>query len=379
MTNYHDMLSFTQSEKRYYVKIASTEELSAKAQIAMAANVLRERLPLDWQVNVAIAPRLANARPDGIITVRSPDGSAADIVVEYKRRLDPANVDAALSQLARWPRAQPMVMAPFLSQGARRVLRERGACWVDAAGNFRVVLDKPALFIELEGAAKNPFGRGGAPLKSLRGPGAAAAARAVCDYRPPYSLGQLGRQTGVASAGLFRVVDLLLRESLVEKASQRGPIVAVDWAGILTRWCEDYSLLGSNRVVSALEPRGTDVLLGKLRASDRDYALTASAVAARVAPVAPSRLIVIFTETPESMASDLSVTPTESGANVLLVEPFSPVIMQRMETRDGLRCAALSQVAADLLTSPGRGPAEGEALIGWMKENEDAWRRTPST
>lgn len=67
------------------------------------------------------------------------------------------------------------------------------------------------------------------------------------------------------------------------------------------------------------------------------------------------------------------------GANVLLAEPFSPALMQRTETRDGLRCAALSQVAADLLTSPGRGPAEGEALIAWMRENEDAWRQTLST
>lgn len=79
------------------------------------------------------------------------------------------------------------------------------------------------------------------------------------------------------------------------------------------------------------------------------------------------------------MASDLGLAPTDSGANVFLVEPFSPVLMQRTETRDGLRCAALSQVAADLLTSPGRGPSEGEDLIAWMRENEDAWRQTLST
>ena len=138
-------------------------------------------------------------------------------------------------------------------------------------------------------------------------------------------------------------------------------------------------MLGSNRVLSVVEPRGADAMVNKLRAADQDYALTASAVASRVAPVAPSRLIVIYTETPESLASDLGVTPVDSGANVLLVEPFSPVLMQRTEARDGLRCAALSQVAADLLTSPGRGPGEAEALIAWMRENESEWRRTLST
>lgn len=34
---------------------------------------------------------------------------------------------------------------------------------------------------------------------------------------------------------------------------------------------------------------------------------------------------------------------------------------------------ALSQVAVDLITSPGRDPNEAEALVQWMRENEDAW------
>jgi hypothetical protein len=40
----------------------------------------------------------------------------------------------------------------------------------------------------------------------------------------------------------------------------------------------------------------------------------------------------------------------------------------------GVRGLALSQVAADLLTSPGRGPNEAEALMEWMRNNEDSWR-----
>ncbi len=36
--------------------------------------------------------------------------------------------------------------------------------------------------------------------------------------------------------------------------------------------------------------------------------------------------------------------------------------------------APLVQVAADLLTGPGRSPAETEALMEWMTSNEEAWR-----
>jgi hypothetical protein len=42
--------------------------------------------------------------------------------------------------------------------------------------------------------------------------------------------------------------------------------------------------------------------------------------------------------------------------------------------KDALRVVAVSQAAADLLTSPGRGPAEADALINWMKANEEVWR-----
>jgi hypothetical protein len=59
---------------------------------------------------------------------------------------------------------------------------------------------------------------------------------------------------------------------------------------------------------------------------------------------------------------------------VLLVEPTDDLVFEGATEYRGVRYAALSQVAADLLTNPGRGPAEGEALLEWMRENEEAWR-----
>jgi hypothetical protein len=60
----------------------------------------------------------------------------------------------------------------------------------------------------------------------------------------------------------------------------------------------------------------------------------------------------------------------------VLIAPGSDVAFERTWVDGSRTYAALSQVAADLLTSPGRGPSEGEALIEWMEENVDAWRRT---
>ncbi len=79
-------------------------------------------------------------------------------------------------------------------------------------------------------------------------------------------------------------------------------------------------------------------------------------------------------DNPEGAAKNLGLRPVESGANVIVAEPFDPVAYERTWEQEGIPFAALSQIAADLLTSPGRGPAEADELLDWMAENEDAWR-----
>jgi hypothetical protein len=66
---------------------------------------------------------------------------------------------------------------------------------------------------------------------------------------------------------------------------------------------------------------------------------------------------------------------TDSGTNVMLIEPKDEQLSQQVEMDDkGVRYAELVQVVADLRTGPGRSPAEAEALQEWMAANEEAWR-----
>ena len=59
----------------------------------------------------------------------------------------------------------------------------------------------------------------------------------------------------------------------------------------------------------------------------------------------------------------------------LVAAPASSVVFDRGSDVDGVRYAAPSQVAVDLLTGPGRNPAEGQALLDWMESDESAWRK----
>jgi hypothetical protein len=71
----------------------------------------------------------------------------------------------------------------------------------------------------------------------------------------------------------------------------------------------------------------------------------------------------------------LELRPTTTGANVALASGDYDVVFERTQVVDGLRLAAVSQVAVDLLTGPGRNPSEAGALLDWMESNEPAWRR----
>lgn len=90
--------------------------------------------------------------------------------------------------------------------------------------------------------------------------------------------------------------------------------------------------------------------------------------------MAPTRLIMVYVEEPEATSKALGLRPTDSGANVLLAEPYDKVVFTRTRKEGGIKYAALSQVAVDLLTAPGRGPTEAEALLDWMENNEQAWK-----
>ena len=96
--------------------------------------------------------------------------------------------------------------------------------------------------------------------------------------------------------------------------------------------------------------------------------------AQRFDPIAPARIATLYVSEVTRAAEELGLRETDAGANVMLLEPFDPVVFDRTIERDGLRCVAPSQLAVDLLTGPGREPSQGEGILTWMKDNEDAWR-----
>jgi len=338
---------------------------SGTGELGTPLELVAERLPPSW--------RLLKAPGAGAVSVRAPDGTTGRLAVLGRRKLEPKDV-LALRVASKDSLRGTLVTAPFLSPRTRQLLRQAGANYADASGNVRLAVDRPGIFVEREGAQKDPEReREPRPLVSLKGPATARVVRALCDVRPPYGIRRLAEIAGTAPASASRVVNLLEREALIERGP-RDEIREVDWAALLQRWTQDYQFLSSNSVTTFLDPRGLPTFLRKLASLKVRAAATGSLAAIRRAPAASPRLAAIYVEDPESAARTLDLRPVESGGNVMLARPMDRVAFARTWVEDKVTYAALSQVAADLLTSPGRGPSEGEELIAWMKKNTDAWR-----
>jgi len=327
---------------------------------------------LGWQVKAAPQRREVSSALDALLKIRGPGNSIGSVLVQVKARCEPKDVDYLAATLRPTMDKPILVMAPFISPRTQERLKASGFGYADLTGNIRLSLSRPGLFVEAAGASENPRPTP-RDRTSLKGAKAGRLIRALCDFRPPLGLRDVAKRAGVDPGYASRIIDVLDREALVVRA-RRGPLTSVDWAGLLRRWSQDSSPFQRHRVAWYLAPRGLPSVIDRLMTLSDRYAVSGSWAATQFAPVAPPKLLLIYADDPAALAEQLDLTPTDAGANVALVAPPDPVVYERTSRKKEIIVAALSQIAADLLTSPGRGPNEAEALMQWMGEHENAWR-----
>ncbi|MBP7381845.1 hypothetical protein KBA39_05545 [Myxococcota bacterium] len=335
--------------------------------------IVQARLPLGWHLR-----QIARDGTSGSdIELIYPGQAGVSFKAEIRAALDPRGVIQLKAGMASETKgaagSRPvLVISRYLAPATRQKLVEAGFNFADLTGNVRIVLASPAIFIELSGADRSPF-REDRKSRTLRGPKVGRIVRALVDFAETPGVRELAVRAGVDAGYLSRVLTLLEREALIDRG-HRGCVVRLDWPGLLRRWASDAPLESRGEVMMFIDPRGLDSVVTKLATSGTRYAVTGSLAAGRVSQVAPARLAMIYVDDIDAASGFLGLRPAEAGANVVLVRPVDDVVYERSFVADGVRYAAVSQVAADLLTSPGRGPAEAEELLNWMEANQKVWR-----
>jgi hypothetical protein len=353
------------------------EDLLSHLQETMAS-----RLPPSWHLDLRREAKYGRFRPDATLYLIAPDGTRVTLLVEAKTTLNARDVPTVVSQLKKiedepldTPLGPPIVISRYMAPRTREMLVEAGVSYVDATGNARIFVEEPALYLEGLGAGSDPWRAPERQTRSLRGKPAAKVVRALADFRAPLGVRELAERSGASVGSTYRAVDFLEKEALLTRGD-RGNVASVNWRDLLLRWSEDYSYLGSNRISGALEPRGIESILEKLRqlGAKVPYAVSGALSANRVSEVSAPRLATILTPDAERLFEGLGLRETTGAPNVLLAQPFDEVLLARSNALDGVVYAAFSQTVVDLMTSPGRGPTEADALLRWMAANEEAWR-----
>lgn len=349
---------------------------------------ISHRLPTGWVANLQerSSPRL-HERLDAMLEITSPDLERATLLVAAKKTVamrDIVAIEDVLCHDAVRPDAHGLVMAPHLSASVRSRLVEVGLSFVDATGNMRITLSRPGLFLADSGANTDPWRGPGRPRESLKGTPAARVVRALVDFDRTWRMRDLIETSGASTGAAYRVIEYLESEGLVERDGTRAARVTVtDWVRMLRAWSADYEFVRDNRITRWIAPRGVGGLLDRIAEGSTSrtpvqpfrYAITGSIAAAEWAAYAPAALAAIYVTNAEAAGQAWGLRPTDASANTLLAEPGNDVMLERSWTnKAGLQVAAPAQVVVDLLTGPGRNPSEGEALLSWMKQNENVWR-----
>lgn len=367
------------------IAMAENGTLERADLIAEAVERLREMLPQSWKVERSNRAGLGADTPapstptDGAIALQDARGTYVTLAVQAKQSFEPravgqlsAGLSGAIRSIAGY--IPVLVVAPWISSRTQELLASEDINYIDLTGNALLKLENPPLYIRAAGATKNPQPTPRGQTR-VRGPKAARLIRLLVNVRPPYGVSEIAAATGLAQGYVSRLLDALDREALVER-SRRGRVEDADMAGLLRRWAKSYDVLKTNGALTFLAPRGASDALSQLAGppTPMSVAVTGSFAAVRVAPVAAPALLIAYSNEIETVANTLGLLPADEGANVALLRAFDPVVWERTNEDAGIRYVAPSQAAVNCLTGTGRMPAEGEALVAWMAENEASWR-----
>lgn len=342
-----------------------------------AVEGLMRRLPSTW----AVEKQASAGDPEAAdLVITSPNtGSQTLVFVEVKAAVSPRDVEALIGgPWRRWRRQMGnrpiLLVAPYIGPRVRELLTEEDISYVDLTGNTRISLDYPGVYIETEGARQDP--RSTKPRSAVRGAKAGAVVRVLVDAAPPYTGVDIARAANVNEGYLSRILDTLVEEGLIDR--ERTGVTRVDWPAMLQRRARALDLFRPAGTYRYVARQGTSAVIDRLRsrphARGRRPTVTGSFAAARIAPVAAPALLAVYAMDPRALADELALLPAESGADTVLIRPENDVAFARAVADGGMAWAAPSQVAIDCLAGGGRMPSEGEALIGWMRENESEWR-----
>ncbi len=335
---------------------------SGNALLVQATSLLGSVLPPLWTASLVHGPQPT-------MTVTTPSGNQPQWWLHARQHLYPKQ--ALEESFLRSATARPIVVAPFLSRETQERLKSVDVDYIDLTGNVSLNHIDPDLFVSRTGATRAPTPE--LREQSLKGEKAASVLLELLHRALPAGVREIAARSKATPGYVSKLLAALDERALLSR-NDKGQVTQVDRWRLLQAWATDSPVMKRCQAYSCIEPRGLPSLLSKLPKLNQRWAITGSLAAQTKAPVAPPRLAMIYVEQIAEAATVLGLQPADTGYNVLLLSAPTSLPFDRAWTHQGLQYADLYLVIVDLLTSPGRSPAEAEALWNWIQQGDGSAR-----
>jgi hypothetical protein len=254
-----------------------------------------------------------------------------------------------------------VVVSPFVSRVAQDQLARRGLSYWDPTGNVLLQNADPFLWIQTQGASKNPQPeKKTTALQSLKGRSASEVIVRLLANGRVGTARDLAREAGVGVGTASRVVSLLREENFFETTGG-GPLVVTDPIRLARRWAEDYSFERTYRAKRYFSVLGTQQALDQIKRSGTNYALTGLAGLSldyqgqsRVAPL-PASDLWLYTDDLARIEREADLVPDAANGTIVVAEAdfFAPG-RENYRPVGNTSAAWPWRIAGDLLSASGR-------------------------
>jgi hypothetical protein len=303
--------------------------------------------------------------PDYQAIVRG-EGFKQIVYLEIKTLGTPKSTREAVNLLVRRiqndPASYGIFVAPYIAPRSAAICKESGIGYVDLSGNCSIAFQQ--IFINREKSGNQyPFKTG---LSSIYSPKSERILRVLLVY--PYRTWKaidLAKEAQVSLGMITQVSKKLIEEEWLKKTSQGISLTQPE--KLLVDWSNNYTIKRNvqNNYYSMKPLQDLEIeIADTCRKLNIPYALTGFSASNRLAPmVRGQRAMLYVSRDIDSVAEIVDLKPVESGANIILIQPYDDGVFWNAKSIGDLEISEPVQVYLDLKRYPGRGEEAADFLF----------------
>ncbi|MEG0591237.1 MAG: type IV toxin-antitoxin system AbiEi family antitoxin [Lachnospiraceae bacterium] len=307
---------------------------------------------------------LSGTEKEAVFEVETQDGCEFCVILHFLLHGYPKQIKDLNCQMSEG--GYHMVMAPYISDKADAVCKEKKIGYVDAAGNC--LFQYHSLYINIVGNQNKKISK--RALKSVFERTSTVSSRILRlmfeDVRKSWYLKELAELAGCSIGQVSKVKDFLLNTNWLEQTKEG--IIITSPEEILQEWARVYGNR-ENEMIECYSLDGIAEIEAKLERMKQecgiDYYLSAFAGGVRYQPVVRYKKIhcYIHLEDIKEAMNYLQLKKVDSGATISLIIPDEECILGNARVIRDAQVVSPIQIYLDCKSLKGRGEEMADAIL----------------